>query len=131
MTAVSRIKITNRQSIIVSTVGSVMVRATGLEPARFWQWNLNPPSLPIPPYPRMDAGEIIGVFYSITAGRFLSTGTVAPGFCQMLRRVFAKAGKIVRQIILHSVTFYLSATVFSRIRFDLKVLIFIVFKRNI
>ena len=28
-----------------------MVRATGLEPARFWQWNLNPPSLPIPPCP--------------------------------------------------------------------------------
>ena len=34
MTAVSRIKITNRQSIIVSTVGSVMVRVTGVEPAR-------------------------------------------------------------------------------------------------
>ena len=34
MTAVSHIKITNRQSIIVSTVGSVMVRAAGLEPAR-------------------------------------------------------------------------------------------------
>lgn len=33
MTAVFRIKITNRQSIIVSTVGSVMVRVTGLEPA--------------------------------------------------------------------------------------------------
>ena len=29
-----------------------LVRATGLEPARFWQWNLNPPSLPIPPCPR-------------------------------------------------------------------------------
>ena len=28
-----------------------LVRATGLEPARFWQWNLNPPSLPIPPCP--------------------------------------------------------------------------------
>ena len=27
------------------------MRATGLEPARFWQWNLNPPSLPIPPCP--------------------------------------------------------------------------------
>ena len=34
MTAVSRIKITNRQSIIVSTVGSVMVRVWGLEPQR-------------------------------------------------------------------------------------------------
>lgn len=32
MTAVSRIKITNRQSIIVSTVGSVMVEIRGLEP---------------------------------------------------------------------------------------------------
>ena len=30
-----------------------MVRATGLEPARFWQWNLNPPSLPIPPCPHI------------------------------------------------------------------------------
>ena len=30
-----------------------MVRATGLEPARFWQWNLNPPSLPIPPCPQI------------------------------------------------------------------------------
>lgn len=30
-----------------------LVRATGLEPARFWQWNLNPPSLPIPPCPRI------------------------------------------------------------------------------
>ena len=36
MTAVSRIKITNRQSIIVSTVGSVMVEVTGFEPATFW-----------------------------------------------------------------------------------------------
>lgn len=34
MTAVSRIKITNRQSIIVSTVGSVMVRVVGFEPTR-------------------------------------------------------------------------------------------------
>ena len=34
MTAVSRIKITNRQSIIVSTVGSVMVPVTGIEPVR-------------------------------------------------------------------------------------------------
>ena len=34
MTAVFRIKITNRQSIIVSTVGSVMVRVVGLEPTR-------------------------------------------------------------------------------------------------
>ena len=34
MTAVSRIKITNRQSIIVSTVGSVMVPVAGVEPAR-------------------------------------------------------------------------------------------------
>ena len=33
-----------------------MVRATGLEPARFWQWNLNPPSLPIPPCPLISAG---------------------------------------------------------------------------
>lgn len=30
-----------------------LVRATGLEPARFWQWNLNPPSLPIPPCPQI------------------------------------------------------------------------------
>ena len=37
MTVVSRIKITNRQSIIVSTVGSVMVRVTGVEPA--WPWS--------------------------------------------------------------------------------------------
>ena len=36
MTAVSRIKITNRQSIIVSTVGSVMVEVAGFEPAAFW-----------------------------------------------------------------------------------------------
>ena len=33
-----------------------LVRATGLEPARFWQWNLNPPSLPIPPCPLISAG---------------------------------------------------------------------------
>ena len=32
-----------------------LVRATGLEPARFWQWNLNPPSLPIPPCPHISA----------------------------------------------------------------------------
>ena len=38
------------------TAGTVMVRATGLEPARFWQWNLNPPSLPIPPCPLISAG---------------------------------------------------------------------------
>ena len=43
MTAVSRIKITNRQSIIVSTVGSVMVREAGLEPARP-EWTLEPES---------------------------------------------------------------------------------------
>ena len=35
MTAVSRIKITNRQSIIVSTVGSVMAHLTGFEPVAF------------------------------------------------------------------------------------------------
>ena len=35
MTVVSRIKITNRQSIIVSTVGSVMVRPGGFEPLAF------------------------------------------------------------------------------------------------
>ena len=36
MTAVFRIKITNRQLIIVSTVGSIMVREMGLEPTRRW-----------------------------------------------------------------------------------------------
>ena len=52
MTAVSRIKITNRQSIIVSTVGSVMVRETGLEPACCCQHtDLNRTRLPIPPFP--------------------------------------------------------------------------------
>ena len=35
MTAVSRIKITNRQSIIVSTVGSVMAHLTGFEPVAY------------------------------------------------------------------------------------------------
>ena len=34
MTAVFCIKITNRQSIIVSTVGFVLVRVVGLEPTR-------------------------------------------------------------------------------------------------
>ena len=38
MTAIFCIKITNRQSIIVSTVGSVMVRVTGLEPACLWAY---------------------------------------------------------------------------------------------
>ena len=30
-----------------------LVRMTGLEPARFWRWNLNPMSLPIPPHPHI------------------------------------------------------------------------------
>ena len=31
-----------------------LVRMTGLEPARFWRWNLNPMSLPIPPHPHIN-----------------------------------------------------------------------------
>ena len=47
----------NRLSNAVRTLA--MVRATGLEPARFWQWNLNPPSLPIPPRPRIACNRVI------------------------------------------------------------------------
>ena len=36
-----------------------MVRATGLEPARLSQRNLNPPSLPIPPRPRIACNRVI------------------------------------------------------------------------
>ena len=36
-----------------------MVRATGLEPARLSQRNLNPPSLPIPPRPRVACNRVI------------------------------------------------------------------------
>ena len=46
------------------------MRATGLEPARFWQWNLNPPSLPIPPCPHRKQPSRFcrgfGWLYSIT-----------------------------------------------------------------
>ena len=50
-----------------------MVRVTGLEPARFWQWNLNPPSLPIPPHPhmnsrRMPSADIYLDFRKLLAG---------------------------------------------------------------
>ncbi len=36
-----------------------LVRATGLEPARLSQRNLNPPSLPIPPRPRVAYSRVI------------------------------------------------------------------------
>ena len=36
-----------------------LVRATGLEPARLSQRNLNPPSLPIPPRPRVACNRVI------------------------------------------------------------------------
>ena len=38
---------------------SFLVRATGLEPARLSQRNLNPPSLPIPPRPRVACSRVI------------------------------------------------------------------------
>ena len=38
---------------------SFLVRATGLEPARLSQRNLNPPSLPIPPRPRVACNRVI------------------------------------------------------------------------
>ena len=38
---------------------SFLVRATGLEPARLSQRNLNPPSLPIPPRPRIACNRVI------------------------------------------------------------------------
>ena len=38
---------------------SFLVRATGLEPARLSQRNLNPPSLPIPPRPRVACNRAI------------------------------------------------------------------------
>ena len=38
---------------------SFLVRATGLEPARLSQRNLNPPSLPIPPRPHVACNRVI------------------------------------------------------------------------
>ena len=38
---------------------SFLVRATGLEPARLSQRNLNPPSLPIPPRPHVACSRVI------------------------------------------------------------------------
>ena len=46
-----REKRTRQAAIFLRKSPPALVRATGLEPARFWQWNLNPPSLPIPPCP--------------------------------------------------------------------------------
>ena len=37
----------------------ILVRATGLEPARLSQRNLNPPSLPIPPRPHVACSRVI------------------------------------------------------------------------
>ena len=37
----------------------ILVRATGLEPAQLSQRNLNPPSLPIPPRPRVACNRVI------------------------------------------------------------------------
>ena len=39
---------------IVSFRTVIVVRVTGLEPARGCHWNLNPARLPIPPYPRAE-----------------------------------------------------------------------------
>ena len=59
----------------------VMVRATGLEPARFWQWNLNPPSLPIPPCPLLFA-ECAAVCFAFRSSGYLNTNTCQ---CQSTR----------------------------------------------
>ena len=58
-----------------------LVRATGLEPARFWQWNLNPPSLPIPPCPLLFA-ECAAVCFTFRPPGYLNTNTCQ---CQSTR----------------------------------------------
>ena len=58
-----------------------VVRATGLEPARFWQWNLNPPSLPIPPCP-LNFAECAAVCFAFRPPGYLNTNTCQ---CQSTR----------------------------------------------
>ena len=67
-----------------------MVRATGLEPARLSQRNLNPPSLPIPPRPQIEFPE-----YFITT----------QDGCQLSRMLLSRMGKLYQKFRRFPLTF--------------------------
>lgn len=83
-----------------------MVRATGLEPARLSQRNLNPPSLPIPPRPRIKFPE-----YFITS---LSG-------CQLPRRHLSRMGKLYQKFRCFPLTFRQSTSRIDSVWCTLKI----------
>ena len=83
-----------------------LVRATGLEPARRSQRNLNPPSLPIPPRPQIKFPE-----YFITT----------QGGCQLPRRLLSRMGKLYQKFRRFPLTFRQSTSRIDSVWCTLKI----------
>ena len=86
-----------------------MVRATGLEPARLSQRNLNPPSLPIPPRPQIEFPE-----YFITT----------QDGCQLSRMLLSRMGKLYQKFRRFPLTFRQSTSRIDSVWCTLKIVLF-------
>ncbi len=85
-----------------------MVRATGLEPARLSQRNLNPPSLPIPPRPQIEFPE-----YFITT----------QDGCQLSRMLLSRMGKLYQKFRRFPLTFRQSTSRIDSVWCTLKIVL--------